>query len=331
MSLDVEFLPAFRQGRGVPIRNVVALVLPGVQPFELGVVSEGFGIDRSEDGVPNYDFAVIAVDPCPVPTSNGWSIVTPHGIDRADTADLVIVPACGPRCDVPPAAVAMLQTTVERGAQVMSVCSGAYILGTAGLLDGRDCTTHWRYAADLARQFPRARVNPDVLYVCDGPILTSAGSAAGLDLCLHLIRQDHGERIANIAARRMVMPPHRAGGQAQFVGTPVRAHEAATLAPLLDDLASDLDSEHTIESMAARASMSERTFARRFRAETGTTPHLWLTQQRVGHARSLLESGDDPVETVARRSGFSTAAMLRHHFTRVVGTSPVAYRQTFRG
>jgi len=201
----------------VPIRNVVAVALPGVQPFELGVVSEGFGIDRRDDGVPNYDFAVVSVDSQPVPTSNGWTITTEHRLDRADAADLVVIPACGTRRVYPEAVLGTLRAAVERGALVMSVCSGAYVLGAAGLLDGRDCTTHWRYAADLANRFPLARVNPDVLYVCDGPVLTSAGSAAGLDLCLHLIRRDYGERLANIAARRMVMPPHRAGGQAQFV------------------------------------------------------------------------------------------------------------------
>ena len=315
----------------MPIRNVVAVALPGVQPFELGVVSEGFGIDRSEDGVPNYDFAVVSIDSQPVPTSNGWTITTQHQLDRADAADLVVVPACGTGHVYPEAVLNTLRDAVERGAMVMSVCSGAFVLGAAGLLDDRDCTTHWRYASDLASRFPLARVNPDVLYVCDGPVLTSAGSAAGLDLCLHLIRQDYGERLANIAARRMVMPPHRSGGQAQFVGAPVRAQEAETLAPLLDEIASALDKDHSVTSMSARAAMSERTFARRFRAETGTTPHMWLTEQRVSYARSLLEAGDEPVEIVARRSGFGTAAMLRHHFSRVVGTSPAAYRQVFRG
>jgi transcriptional regulator GlxA family with amidase domain len=315
----------------VTIRNVVAVALPGVQPFELGVVSEGFGIDRRDDGVPNYDFAVVSVDSRPVATSNGWTISTEHRLDRAADADLVVIPACGVHREYPDAVLALLAATVARGAMIMSVCSGAYVLGAAGLLDGRDCTTHWRYAADLARRFPLARVNPDVLYVCDGPVLTSAGSAAGLDLCLHLIRRDYGELVANIAARRMVMPPHRAGGQAQFVGTPVRARDGVTLAPLLDEIASELDRDHSVASMSVRAAMSERTFARRFRAETGTTPHLWLTEQRVGHARSLLEAGDDPIEVVARRSGFGTAAMLRHHFGRVVGTSPAAYRQVFRG
>jgi transcriptional regulator GlxA family with amidase domain len=315
----------------MPIRNVVAIALPGVKPFELGVVSEGFGLDRRDDGVPNYDFAVVSVDSQPVRTSDGWTITTEHGLDRADAADLVVVPACGIRPAYPEPALATLRAAVERGAMVMSVCSGAYVLGAAGLLDGRDCTTHWRYASDLASRFPLARVNPDVLYVCDGPVLTSAGSAAGLDLCLHLIRRDYGERVANIAARRMVMPPHRAGGQAQFVGSPVRARDADTLAPILDEIARELDHDHSVASMSARAAMSERTFARRFRAETGTTPHLWLTEQRVHYARSMLEAGEDPIEVVAHRSGFGTAAMLRHHFSRVVGTSPAAYRQVFRG
>jgi transcriptional regulator GlxA family with amidase domain len=331
MSLLVEFLPSNRHSGCMPIRNVAVVALPGVQPFELGVVSEGFGTDRREDGVPNYDFAVVAVDSRPVPTSNGWTITTEHRLDRAELADLVIVPACGTDYVYPDAVLATLRRTVDRGGMVMSVCTGAYVLGAAGLLDGRDCTTHWRHAKDLASRFPLARVNPDVLYVCDGPVLTSAGSAAGLDLCLHLIRQDYGERVANIAARRMVMPPHRAGGQAQFVGPSVHVREAVTLAPLLDEIANELDRDHSVASMSSRAAMSQRTFARRFRAETGTTPHSWLTEQRVQFARSLLEAGDDPIEAVARRSGFGTAAMLRHHFGRVVGTSPAAYRQVFRG
>lgn len=316
----------------MPIRSVVAIALPGVQPFELGVACEGFGLDRSDEGVPGYDFAVVTVDDKPVPSAMGWTLSSEHRLDRAGEADLVIVPASGTEVDgYPPAVLDTLRCTVERGAWVMSICSGAFVLGAAGLLDGRDCTTHWRHAADLAAAFPAARVNPSVLYVCDGPILTSAGTAAGLDLCLHLIREDYGERIANIVARRMVMPAHRDGGQAQYVAAPVRAHQAETLAPLLDELAADLETDYTVESMAARAAMSGRTFARRFAAETGTTPHTWLTHQRILRARTLLEAGDDPVETVARRSGFGSAAMLRHHFVRVVGTSPYAYRRTFRG
>jgi transcriptional regulator GlxA family with amidase domain len=242
----------------------------------------------------------------------------------------VIVPANVDRTRRPEPVLELLCDTVARGARVMSVCSGAFVLGAAGLLDGRDCTTHWRYAHELADLYPAARVNPEVLFVCDGPVLTSAGTAAGIDLCLHLIREDHGEEIARRVARRMVMPPHRDGGQAQYVDAPIRTRPADTLAPLLDELTDELSAEHTVETLSARCAMSPRTFARRFRAETGTTPHLWLTHQRVLQARRMLEEGDDPVETVAERCGFGSAAMLRHHFGRIVGVSPAAYRRVFR-
>lgn len=312
------------------LESVVAVAVSGVNPFELGVAQEGFGVDRTDDGVPYVEFAVAAIDDQPVPTSGGFSITTPHRLDAAKDADLVIVPAAD-RPHWPDELLRLLRETVERGARVMSICTGAFALGEAGLLDGRDCTTHWRDAPRLAERFPAARVNPDVLYICDGPVLTSAGSAAGLDLCLHVIREEHGERVANRVARRIVMPPFRDGGQAQFVGPVVRACEAETLAPLLGKIVADLAEEHTVESMAGLAGMSARTFARRFRAETGTTPHVWLTNQRILHAREMLERGDDPIDAVARRCGFGTATMLRHHFTRVVGTSPLAYRRTFRG
>jgi transcriptional regulator GlxA family with amidase domain len=223
-----------------------------------------------------------------------------------------------------------VRNTVERGARVMSLCSGAFVLGAAGVLDGRNCTTHWRHAAELAQRFPAARIDPSVLYVCDGPVLTSAGSAAGLDLCLHLIRADHGEDVARAVARRMVVPPHRAGGQAQYIEAPIRMRPAETLAPLLDELADELGDNHSIELLSARAAMSPRTFARRFRAETGTTPHLWLTHQRVLQARRMLELGDDPIDAIAVRCGFGTGAMLRHHFARIVGVSPAAYRRQFQ-
>ncbi|HET8581949.1 MAG TPA: helix-turn-helix domain-containing protein [Jatrophihabitans sp.] len=313
-----------------PIRSVAIVALDGVQPFELGVVWEGFGIDRSDEGLPVYDCTVVSAKTT-VRTAAGFTISTPHRLDRAREADLVVVPAQVTRDSNPPGAVVeLLRETVDRGARVMSVCAGAFTLGAAGLLDGRDCTTHWRYAAELAARYPEARVDPNVLFVCDGPVLTSAGTASGLDLCLHLIRADHGAEVARRVARRMVMPPHRDGGQAQFVDMPIRARPADTLAPLLDELSSELDGEHTAESLAARVSMSPRTFARRFRAETGTTPHVWLTHQRVLLARRMLEEGDDPIDTVAERCGFGTAAMLRHHFGRIVGVSPAAYRRAFR-
>jgi transcriptional regulator GlxA family with amidase domain len=313
----------------MPIRSVAILALPGVQPFELGVAWEGFGIDRRDEGVPSYDCAVVSMSRT-VPTAGGYSITTRYRLDRAREADLVIVPANVDRTRRPEPILELLRETVARGARVMSVCSGAFVLGAAGLLDGRDCTTHWRYAHELADLYPAARVNPEVLFVCDGPVLTSAGTAAGIDLCLHLIREDHGEEIARRVARRMVMPPHRDGGQAQYVDAPIRTRPADTLAPLLDELTDELSAEHTVETLSARCAMSPRTFARRFRAETGTTPHLWLTHQRVLQARRMLEEGDDPVETVAERCGFGSAAMLRHHFGRIVGVSPAAYRRVFR-
>jgi transcriptional regulator GlxA family with amidase domain len=330
MSTYVELLPTSWQARLVPsIRSVAIVALPGVQPFELGVAWEGFGIDRTDEGVPKYDCSVVAMTKS-VPTAGGYSIHTPHRLEHAATADLVVVPATLDRTDHPEPVLRLLRETVARGAKVMSVCSGAFTLAAAGLLDGRDCTTHWRYAAELAERYPAARVRPDVLFVCDGPVYTSAGTAAGLDLCLHLIRSDHGEEVARKVARRMVMPPHRDGGQAQYVEAPIRIRPADTLAPLLDELAEELADEHTIETLARRCAMSPRTFARRFRAETGTTPHLWLTHQRVLQARRMLEEGDDGVDVIAARCGFGSAAMLRHHFGRIVGVSPATYRRSFR-
>lgn len=313
----------------MPIRSVAIIAVPGVQPFEMGLAWEGFGIDRSEDGVPNYDCTIVSMTRS-VRTAAGYSISTEHRLDHARSADLVIMPATVTREPQAEPILELLRETVDRGAKVMSVCSGAFALGDAGLLDGRDCTTHWRYARELTERFPAARVNPNVLFVCDGPVYTSAGSASGLDLCLHLIRADHGEEIARRVARRMVMPPHRDGGQAQYLDAPIRTRPADTLAPLLDELTSELGEEHTVTSLSERASMSPRTFARRFRDETGTTPHHWLTQQRVLLARRMLEEGDDPIDAVADRCGFGTAAMLRHHFGQIVGVSPVAYRRTFR-
>ncbi len=316
------------------LERVAILAPPGVAPFEFGIGWEAFGVDRSDDGVPRQDTRVVAATP-EVQTAAGFTIHVPHGLDAAADADLVVVPAfagdsAGAGEGIECAELRQLvRHTVERGARVMSFCSGAFLLGAAGVLDGRTCTTHWRHADELARRYTRARVDRDVLFVCDGPLLTSAGTAAGLDLCLHLIRLEHGSETALRVARRMVMPPHRDGGQAQYVEAPIRTRPAETLAPLLGELLEELADEHTIDSLARRCAMSPRTFARRFRDETGTTPHLWLTHQRVLLARRLLENGDDPVDTVAARSGFQTAAMLRHHFTRIVGTSPSGYRRTF--
>ena len=312
------------------LTSVAVLVLDDVAPFELGVLCEVFGTDRTDDGFPGYDFALCSVDGGPVRTRAGYVIQPGHDLSPTATADLVAVPAHPVGTAAPPAAVEALRRAAERGARVLSLCSGAFLLGEAGLLDGRRCTTHWRYAAELARRHPTADVDPDVLYVADPPIYTSAGTAAGIDLCLHLVRQEHGSATATALARRMVVPPHRAGGQAQYVEAPVpRTACGPTLEPLLSWLVTTLDRDHTVDSLAARAHMSPRTFARRFKAATGTTPHDWLVAQRVLLARRLLEDTDLGVDAVALRSGFGTAAMLRHHFTRRVGATPQAYRSTF--
>lgn len=336
------------------ITNVAVVVTDGVAPFELGVVCEAFGIDRSDDGVPVAEFAVCTPRPGPVRTTGGFDLDVRLGLERAEAADLVVVPAILGGADQPAtdsvcvdnepdrppsgkhvadeaAVIDVLQSAVGRGARVLSLCVGAFVLGEAGLLDGRRCTTHWRYADELAARFPRALVDPNVLYVEDGPIVTSAGTAAGIDACLHLVRGAYGAGAAAAVARRMVVPPHRDGGQAQFIRTPVPACDAETLAPVLEWVTGHLDGDLSVARLAAKAQLSERTFARRFRAETGTTPHQWVTDQRLLLAEELLEATDLPVEVVARRAGFGTAAVLRHHFSQARGTSPQLYRRSFRG
>ena len=222
--------------------------------------------------------------------------------------------------------VQVLRDAVDRGAWVMSVCSGAFTLGAAGILDGRDCTTHWRHAAELAQAHPLARVDPDVLYVRDGTVITSAGTAAGIDAALYLVRTELGSAVATTIARRMVVPPHRDGGQRQFIDRPVPTTTAESLGPVLTWMVEHLDEAFTVDDLARRSAMSPRTFARRFVAETGTTPHQWVTDQRVLRARRLLEDTDLPVEAVARDAGFGSAALLRHHFTRCTGITPTAFR-----
>jgi transcriptional regulator GlxA family with amidase domain len=313
------------------MRSVVAVVGERVAAFELGIVCQVFGLDRSDDGLPGYDFAVCGRRAGAVPTTSGFPVRV-AGLDRVATADLVTVPAW-PTLDDPirPAILDALRAAVERGARVLSVCSGAFALAAAGLLDGRRAATHWQFADRLAHRYPAVRVDRDVLYVADGPILTSAGAAAGIDACLHLVREVHGAHTANELARRMVVPPHRDGGQAQFVDLPVPAARSDyVLADLLDWMAAHLAEPQPVEALAARAVMSPRTFARRFRAATGTTPHRWLLDQRLRRAEELLESTDLPVDRVAAEAGFGAGDTLRHHFTARRGVSPAAYRRAFR-
>ena len=310
------------------------LALPGVAPFELGVVCEVFGIDRSDSGLPEYDFAVVGMEagkPVPTGYNGGLTVVPSFGLERVDQADLVAVPAHPSNEPVPTAVLDALRRAEQRGAWVLSLCSGAYTLGAAGLLDGRACTTHWRYAEDLAKRFPAASVHPDVLYVEDRRVVTSAGTSAGIDACLHLVRTEQGATVANTIARRMVVPPHREGGQSQYIPFSVPETDCESLAPLLDWAMARLGEDLTVEEMAAQALQSPRTFARRFRSETGTTPYAWLTAQRVAKAQELLETTDEPIEWIATQCGFGTAAVLRHHFGKAGVTSPLTYRRTFRG
>ncbi|MEU4741591.1 helix-turn-helix domain-containing protein [Actinosynnema sp. NPDC023658] len=311
------------------LRTVAVVVVDGLAPFEFGVICEVFGLDRTDDGLPPIDFRVCGERPGePIRTSVGASLTPVHGLDALDGADLVAVPAAKIRDEYSPRLLDAIRQAHRAGSTLLSVCSGAFILGEAGLLDDRRCTTHWRHAADLARRFPRAEVDPDVLFVDDGDIVTSAGTAAGIDACLHLVRRELGAATTATIARRMVVAPQREGGQRQFVELPA-PHQADSLQPLLAWLQDHLEHEHTVTSLADRVNMSERTFARRFAAETGTTPHRWLTAQRVLRARQLLEETQLTVEDVAHRSGFGTAALLRHHFTSVVGVPPKDYRRSF--
>jgi AraC family transcriptional activator FtrA len=311
------------------VRSVAAVVAPGSHPFELAVACEVFGLDRPEVGVPWYRFVVCAATPRV--GLGPYTLETAHGLDALAAADTVIVPACDPAVGPAPELTDALRAAYERGARLVAFCSGAFALAAAGALDNRRVTTHWMYAARLAAEYPSIDVQPDVLYVDDGQVLTSAGTSAAIDLSLHIVRQDYNTEVANYIARRMVVPPHRDGGQAQYLVQPVPdTDHADSLAPTLDWIVDNLDRPLTIDDMAAHALMSTRTFMRRFRAATGTTPVRWLSHQRVEHARRVLESTDVPVDRVAQVSGFGSAANFRVHFQRTVGTAPTSYRRAFR-
>lgn len=330
MPYTFNILPTRRMLRHM-LRNVAVIALPEVAVFELGVLCELFGYDRTADGLPAYDFAVCSLDGGPVPSRAGFDIAVRHDLSRAEDADLVVIaPFDNPAFEPPTPVLEALRRAHERGAWVMSVCTGAFALGAAGLLDGRRCTTHWLHTARLARLYPAAVVDPDVLYVQDGRILTSAGTAASIDAGLHLIRQEHSTAVARMLARRMVVPPHREGGQAQYIETPLKSVQCETLQPVLTAVLATLDQAHTVDTMAELAHMAPRTFARKFRDETGATPHDWLISQRMLLARNLLEETGLGVDAIADRTGFGSAATLRHHFAQRLSTTPQAYRGTFR-
>jgi transcriptional regulator GlxA family with amidase domain len=312
------------------LSSVAVLAYEGVSMFGLGVTAEVFGCDRSAEGLPRYDYALTAAEPGVIRTDVGVPIVVESGLDRFSAADLGIV-VCWDQIDVrpPEPVLEALRALAGRGGRVLSHCTGAFVLAAAGLLDGRRATTHWQYAARLASRYPAVDVDPGVLYVDDGQVITSAGTAAGIDACLHLLRQEHGAAVANAVARRMVVPPHRDGGQAQFVPAHVdEADDPANLASLHEWMLEHLREPVTVADLAAHALMSPRTFARQFAARTGTTPHQWLTRVRLMRAQELLEHSGDTIDQIAAGCGLSPL-MLRRHFARLRGTTPQAYRRTF--
>jgi len=310
--------------------NAVVLAYDGLCTFEFGIVVELFGLPRPE--IPRwYRLRVAGVEKGPLNATGGILVEAPYTLRALDTAGTIIVPGWrGVDSPVPDVLLHKLRRAHAEGARILSVCSGAFVLAAAGILDGKRAATHWRYIDELACRFPEVAFDADVLYVDEGDVLTSAGSAAGIDVGLHLIRRDFGAAVANVVARRLVVPPHRDGGQKQYIDAPVAADDhQKVFAGLIERIGATLSETHTVESMARRANMSTRTFARRFVAVTGTTPHRWLQSQRARLAQHLLETTALPLAKIAAQAGFSDAQLLRLHFKRVVGTSPSAYRRTF--
>ncbi len=313
------------------MKTVACVIDDGFAPFEFGVACEAFGLDRSDDGVPNFDFRVVAPTPGPVLSKLGFSVNVDHDLSFAHSADLVVF------CPVPrekwtqidPRLTDLARAAVARDAWVLSVCSGSFVLGAAGVLDGRRATTHWMYAHTMAAMYPQVDIDPDVLFVQDGRIITSAGTAAGIDACLHLLRIELGAEVANRIAKRMVVPPQRDGGQAQYIDRPLPAEPSDSLAVVAEWAVENLREELPVEELAARAHMSPRTFARRFKSEFGATPASWLTRQRIIQAQRMLERTDLGLERIAEECGFGSAAVLRQNFARVLGTTPTAYRARF--
>ncbi len=320
-----------RRNAPAPNRNVVALAYDGLPMFEFSIAIEAFGLSRPEMGPDWYRFAAASIDPPPLRATGGVRLHVDGGLELLDGAGTVVL-AGWKGIDVAPqeALLAALRAAHARGARLVSICSGVFALAAAGLLDGKRATTHWRYADKFAAYYPKIAVERDVLYVDEGEILTSAGSAAGIDLCLHIIRRDFGAKAANMVARRMVVPPHREGGQAQYVEQPVpRFDEAARLSPLLESVSKRLADRHSVADLARAAGMSERTFTRRFLATTGHSPGQWILEARLRRAQELLETTEAPVSAVAESCGFSDTGALRRHFLARLGVTPAAYRARF--
>lgn len=311
---------------------VVALAYDRLCTFEFGCVVELFALDRPELGVPWYDFAVAAVEPGPIRAAGGITVQAPYAPALLAQADTIVIPGWRDADEAPPPAlVDAIRAAYARGARLCSICSGVFVLAAAGVLDGQRATTHWRYTDRLAKRHPAIIVQPDDLYVDAGQVITSAGSAAGLDMLLHLVRRDYGARIGNLVAQRLVVAPHREGGQAQFLPRPMAHDEQGRLSRLMDWLRANPSLPHTVGSMAQHAAMSPRTLQRQFQDATGMGALEWLIHERVALAKDLLETADIPLAQVAERAGFGSEESLRHHFRRLAATSPGAYRRQFAG
>ena len=311
--------------------RVALLILPTVVPFDMAVPCQIFGYPGVDLGRRRYTLDVCGTQSGKPVTSRGFTITPRYGLNGLRRARTIVVPGIDDLdMPIPRAVCRALAAAHDRGCRLLSICTGAFVLAEAGVLNGRRATTHWLDAPALAERYPTVHVDPRVLYIDEGSVLTSAGIAAGIDLCLHVVRQDYGAAVANAVARRMVVPPHRSGGQAQFVAQPVASPRGAALEAMRSWMVQHVAAPLTVDVMAAHARMSRRTFARRFTAETGTSPLQWLLRQRIFAAQRMLEEGDDPVEHIARACGFGSAVSLRVHFHRELDTSPLAYRRSFR-
>ncbi|RZT05671.1 AraC family transcriptional regulator, transcriptional activator FtrA [Duganella sp. CF402] len=309
---------------------VVALAYDRLCTFEFGCTVELFALERPELGVHWYDFAVCAVEEGPIRAAGGITVQAPYTPELLALADTIIIPGWRDADELPPPQLLeWIRAAHARGARLCSICSGVFVLAAAGVLDGQRATTHWRYAERLARRYPQIAVQPDDLYVDNGQVITAAGSAAGLDMLLHLVRRDHGAKVGNMVAQRLVVAPHREGGQAQFLPRPMAQGEQGRLSKLMDWLRSHPEQPHTVASMAERAAMSPRTLQRQFQQATGFGPVEWLIRERVAIVKEMLEEPDVPLTQIAERAGFGSEESLRHHFRRLAATTPGAYRKRF--
>jgi AraC family transcriptional regulator, transcriptional activator FtrA len=316
---------------GLENKSVVAVAYDGLCTFELGVATELFGLARPELDVDWYDFRIVSIDAGPLRAIGGMTVTASTNLRHVRNAGTIVLPGWRDPSEIPPKRlVDAILSAHDRGARVVSICSGVFVLAATGLLDGLQATTHWRYTGQLVNMYPSIDVRPDVLYIDNGTTLTSAGSAAGIDLGLHLIRRDHGAAVAASVARRLVVPPHRDGGQAQFISNQIAASEATTMALVIDYAVKNLAEPLSVASLARQAKMSARTFARRFRDEVGIPPHAWLTKQRLRLAQELLETKALSMDEVATQAGFVTAETLRHHFRLELQTTPTRYRAAFQ-